>query len=83
MVTPTEDFELLGRWHQMHHPRVFVYSPCYDIFTSDRARYREDYDIEFINGEFAYSDNSSGYENCLDSLSNKVFRIKHGNHFNE
>lgn len=81
MVTPTEDFEFIGRKMWIAQPRIFTHSPRYDIFSSDRVRYREDYDIEFIDGTYAQSDCNSGYENTLSVMSNSVIRVKHGNHF--
>lgn len=81
MVTPTEDFEFIGRKSWICHPRVFTYSPRHDIFSSDRLRFREDYDIEFIDGTFGQSDCVSGYENTFNIMPNSIIRVKHGNHF--
>lgn len=83
MVTPTEDFEFIGRKGWMIHPRIFTMSPQYDIFSSDRVRYREDYDIEFIDGSFGQSDCTSGYENTLDVMKNSFIRIRYSNRFYE
>lgn len=83
MITPTEDFEFIGRRGRMINPRIFTHSPQFDIFISDRLRYREDYAIEFIDGSFGQSDCISGYENTLDVMKNGLTRIKYGNHFRD
>ena len=56
MITPTENFEFIGRRGWMINPRIFTHSPQFNIFISDRSRYREDYPIEFIDGSIGQSD---------------------------
>lgn len=81
MITPTEDFEFIGRRGWMINPRIFTHSSQFDIFISDRSRYREDYPIEFIDGSIGQSDCTSGYENTLDVMKNSIIRIKYRNRF--
>lgn len=83
MVTSTEDFEFIGRKMWIAQPRIFTHSPRYDIFSSDRVRYRDDCEVEFIDGTFGQSDCVSGYENTLDVMSNSIIRVKYRNHFYE
>lgn len=80
MVTPTEDFEYMGKRGYMIYPRVFFSSPE-EIIESDRRRYREDFlEIHLSDGECSIGC-LSGYENAFDLTKNTVFRLKYANRF--